>query len=173
LREVHSLRFEALEARQLLSNTYVAVAYAARAAGPALELNGTLTVDNNPGASSTISNGQGLTTTSVPVAGQLGTLGYVHGIWDQTVGAHGNFAAPDELILRGRKGSFVVAFSPPAHAKARRVVSYERPQVVLGGTGGYARASERGSIEVTSNAARTQVVSLTLHFAFDDDTVDR
>ena len=160
---VHFLRFETLEARQLLSMTHVAVAHAARAAAPPFVLNGTLTVDNNPDASSTIRNAEGLMTTSVPVAGQLGTLGQVHGIWEKTVGAHGDYyQAPDELILRDSKGSFVVAFTQPAHTKAPGVVSYERAQVVLGGTGAYARASERGSIEVTTNAARTQVVSLTL-----------
>ena len=66
---VHSLRFETLEARQLLSMTHVAVAHAVRAARPFV-LNGTLTVDNNPDASSTIRNGEGFMTTSVPVAGQ-------------------------------------------------------------------------------------------------------
>ncbi len=158
----HSLRFETLEARQLLSITHVAVAHAARAAAPPFILNGTLTLDNNPDASSTIRNAEGFMTTSVPVAGQLGMLGQVHGIWEETVDAHGDYEAPDELILRDSKGSFVVAFTQPAHTKAPGGVSYERAQVVLGGTGAYARASERGSIEVTTNAARTQVVSLTL-----------
>jgi hypothetical protein len=159
---VHSLRFETLEARQLLSTTHVAVVHAARAAAPALVLDGTLTLDNNPDASSTIRNHEGSMTTSVPVAGQLGTLGQVRGILDETVDAHGDHDAPDELILRDSKGSFVVAFTQPAHPKARGGVSYERAQVVLGGTGAYARASERGSIEVTTNAAGTQIVSLTL-----------
>ena len=158
---VHSLRFETLEARQLLSMTHVAVAMP-RAAAPPFVLNGTLTVDNNPDASSTIRNGEGFMTTSVPVAGQLGTVGQVHGIWEETVGAHGDYyQAPDELILRDSKGSFVVAFTQPAHTKAPASSAMKR-QVVLGGTGAYARASERGSIEVTTNAARTQVVSLTL-----------
>jgi len=157
MRHVHSPRFETLEARQLLSKTHVGVARAA----PLLVLNGTLTVDNNPDAASTIRNEEGSKTTSVPVAGQLGTLGKVHGIWDVTVNARGKNYAPDELILRNSKGSFIVAFTQPAHKKARGV-SYERAQVVLGGTGAYARASERGSIEVTHRAVRTQVVSLTL-----------
>ena len=90
---VHSLRFETLEARQLLSMTHVAVAHAARAAAPPFVLNGTLTVDNNPDASSTIRNAEGFMTTSVPVAGQLGTLGQVHGIWEETV-------ALTEIIIR-------------------------------------------------------------------------
>jgi hypothetical protein len=162
MRHVHSLRFETLEARQLLSNTHVAVADATRAALAPPVLNGTLTVDNNPGAASTIRNGEGAMTTSLPVAGQLGTLGHVHGVWDVTVDARGVVFAPDELILRDSKGSFVVAFTQPARTKAGGGVSYERPQVVLGGTGAYARASESGSIEVTYNAAGTQVVSMTL-----------
>ena len=124
-------------------------------------LNGTLAVDNNPEAAYTIRNGKGFMTTSVPVAGQP-ALGQVHGILDETVGAHGDHAAPDELILRDSKGSFVVAFTQPAHTNAPGGVSYERPQVVLVGTGAYAKAAERGSIEVTTNAAGTQVVSLTL-----------
>jgi hypothetical protein len=155
---VHSLSFERLEARQLLSNTHVAVGNAA----PALVFNGTLTVDNNPGVSSTIRNGEGLMTTKVPVAGQLGTVGQVYGKWEVTVDAHGSSAAPDELALRDSKGSFVVAFTPPAHPKEGGGVSYERPQVVLGGTGAYAKASETGSVEVTTDAAGTQVVRLTL-----------
>jgi hypothetical protein len=159
---VHTLRFEALEARQLLSMTHVGVAHAPRAATTPFVLNGTLTLDNNPDASSTIRNAEGLMTTSIPVAGQLGTLGQVHGVLEETKGARGNYAAPDELILRDSKGSFVVAFTQPAHTKARGGISYDRDQLVLGGTGAYANAAERGSIEVTTNAAGTQVVSLTL-----------
>jgi len=158
MRHVHSLRFETLEARQLLSETHVAVAHAA----PALVLNGTLTVDNNPGAASAIKNGEGWKTTSVPVAGQLGALGQVHGIWDETFDVHGDYVAPDELILRDSKGTFIVAFTQPPHTKAPGIVSFKRAQVVLGGSGAYAMESERGSVEVTPNAAGTQVVSLTL-----------
>jgi len=47
--------------------------------------------------------------------------------------------------------------------KVRGAVSYEHPQRIYGGTGAYARASESGSIELTTNAARTEVVSMTLH----------
>jgi hypothetical protein len=97
-----------------------------RAGAPPLVLNGTLTLDNNPDTSSTIRNAEGSMTTSLPVAGQLGTLGQVHGIWEETVDAHGDYEAPDELILRDSKGSFVVAFTQPAHTKAPGGVSYER-----------------------------------------------
>jgi hypothetical protein len=158
---VHSLDFETLESRRLLSTTHVAMAHAARGAAPALVLNGTVTVDTNPNASSTIKNGEGEITTSFPVAGQLGKLGPIHGFLDVTVDAHGHYAAPDELIIRDSKGSFIVAFTPPEHPTAG-VVSYERPQVLLGGTGAYATAAERGTIGVTTNAAQTEVVSLTV-----------
>jgi hypothetical protein len=163
MKHVHSLRFEALDTRQLLSTAHVAVAHAAAAP---LVLNGTLTVDNNPDVSSTTMNVDGSMTTSVPVAGQLGALGQVHGVWRETVDAYGDYEGPDELILHGAKGSFGVGFndahSKPAHAKVRGAITYEHAQRVLGGAGAYAKESESGSIELTTNAARTHIVSLTL-----------
>jgi hypothetical protein len=166
MKHVHSLRFETLETRQLLSRAHVADAHAPRAAAAPLVLNGTLTVDNSPAASSTTMNADGSITTSVTVVGQLGTLGQVHGTWDETVDAYGDYEGPDELILRDPKGSYAVAFnnenSQSAHTKAHGAVSYEHAQVVLGGTGAYAKESESGSIEETTNAARAQIVSLTL-----------
>jgi hypothetical protein len=166
MKHVHSLRFETLEARQLLSTAHVAVAHAARARAAPIVLNGTLAVDNNPDASSTTMNADGSMTTSVPVAGQLGTLGQVHGVWNETVDAYGDYEGPDTILLRDSKGTFAVAFnnenSKPARAKSRGAISYEHSQVVLGGAGAYAGTSESGSIEMTTNPARTQVVSLTL-----------
>jgi hypothetical protein len=159
-------RHETLETRQLLSTAHVAVAHAARAAAAPLVLNGTLTVDNNPDATSTTMNADGSMTTSVAVAGQLGALGRVHGIWNETTDAYGDYEGPDELILRGARGSFAVGFNnentKPVHAKMHGAISYQHAQVVLGGTGAYAKESESGSIEETTNAARTQIVSLTL-----------
>jgi len=169
MKHVHSLRFETLEARQLLSRAHVhaAVAHAARPAATPVVLNGTLTVDNNPNATTTTTNEDGSITTSVPVAGQLGALGQVHGIWDETVDSFGDYEGPDTLTLHDSKGTFAIAFnnenSPRADVKVRGAVSYEHPQIIYGGTGAYARASESGSIELTTNAARTQIVSLTLH----------
>ena len=93
---VHSLRFETLEMRQLLSMILCRPARMPRGGAPRLVLNGTLTRDNNPDTSSTIRNAEGSMTTSLPVAGQLGTLGHVHGIWEETVDAHGDYEAPDE-----------------------------------------------------------------------------
>ena len=42
-------------------------------------------------------------------------------------------------------------------------ISYKHTQLVLGGDGAYARTSESGTIELTTNAARTEIVSMTLH----------
>jgi hypothetical protein len=169
MKRVHSLRFETLETRQLLSTAHAAVAHgahAARAAAVPLVLNGTLTVNNNPALASINTNVDGSMTTSVPVSGQLGTLGQVHGVWNQTVDQFGDYEGPDTLVLRNSKGSFGVAFNDqsakPTVAKAHGALSYEHAQVVLGGNGAYARATESGSIEATSNAARTEIVSLTL-----------
>jgi len=169
MKHVRSLRFEALEARQLLSRAHVhaAVSHAARPAATPVVLNGTLTVDNNPSATTTTQNEDGSMTTSVPVAGQLGALGQVHGIWNETVDSFGDYEGPDTLTLHDSNGALVVAFnnasSTPADVKVRGAVSYEHPQRIYGGTGAYARASESGSIELTTNAARTEVVSMTLH----------
>ena len=135
-----------------------------RAAAAPLVLNGTLTVDNNPDATSTTMNADGSMTTSVAVAGQLGTLGRVHGIWNETMDAYGDYEGPDELILRAqrdRSPSGSTTRTRNQCARSRRI-SYQHAQVVLGGTGAYAKESESGSIEVTTNAARTQIVSLTL-----------
>jgi len=169
MKHVHSLRFEALEARQLLSraHVHVAVAHAARPAATPVVLNGTLTVDNNPNATTTTMNEDGSMTTSVPVAGHLGALGQVHGIWDETVDSFGDYEGPDTLTLHDSNGALAVAFnnasSPRADVKMRGAVSYEHPQMVYGGNGAYARASESGTIELTTNAARTEIVSMTLH----------
>jgi hypothetical protein len=35
--------------------------------------------------------------------------------------------------------------------------------MIYGGDGAYARASESGTIELTTNAALTEIVSMTLH----------
>src|SRR5271166_2434893 len=113
MKRVHSLRFEALEARQLLSRAHVHVAVA-RAGRPALTpvvLNGALNVDNNPIATTTTQNEDGSMTTSVPVTGQLGALGDVRGIWNETVDSFGDYEGPDTLTLHTSNGALVVAFN--------------------------------------------------------------
>jgi hypothetical protein len=169
MKRVHSLRFETLEGRLMLSTAHPAVAHAAhvsRAAAVSLVLNGSLTVDNNPDAATSTTNVDGSTTTSLPVSGELSGLGRVRGIWNETLDEFGDYEGPDSLILRDAKGAFGVAFnnqnSTPANAKTHGAITFDHSQKVLGGTGAYARASESGSIEVTTNAAQTEVVSLTL-----------
>lgn len=172
MKRVHSLRFDTLETRQLLSTTHAAVAHgahgarAARATTVPLVLNGTLTVNNNPALTSITTNVDDSMTTSVQVSGQLGPLGEVHGVWSTSVDEFGDYDGPDTLVLHNSKGSFGVAFNDqnakPTAAKAHGALSYEHAQVVLGGNGAYARATESGSIEVNTNAARTEIVSLTL-----------
>ena len=42
-------------------------------------------------------------------------------------------------------------------------MTYEHPQIALAGTGAYFRPSETGTIALTTNAARTEIVTMTLH----------
>ncbi len=136
-----------------------------RAANP-ITLNGTLTVDSNPSQTTSTQNADGSTTTSVPVAGQLPGIGFVHGIWDETFDSFGDYEGPDTLTLRTTKGVFAVAFNndnTSAKVKAHGPVSYEHLQIVEGGAGVYARATESGTIELTTNAAQTEVATMTLH----------
>jgi hypothetical protein len=166
MKRVHSLRFETLEGRQMLSTVHPAIAHHARAAGISLVLNGTLMVDNNPNAMLQTSNIDGSTTTSIPISGQLGTVGKVRGVWEETADQFGDYEGPDTLILHDAKGSFGVTFNNqnarPMQAKAHGAVTYQHAQTVPGGNGAYARATESGTIELTTNAARSKVVSLTL-----------
>ena len=167
MRHVHPLRFESLEARQLLSRAHGPAPARPRVAAAPLVLDGTLAVDNSPGAATTTMNIDGSMTTSVPVAGQLGALGQVHGLWNESVDAYGDYQGPDTLRLRDAKGTFTVEFNNGTavrpHGKSRGALSYEHNQMASGGAGAYARASESGSIVLTTNAGRTEVVSITLH----------
>jgi hypothetical protein len=162
---VHSLRFEFLEARTLLSKAHLAMPHAAPAVTAApLVLDGTLTIDNH--AASPTMNEDGSTTTSTPVVGRLGSLGVVRGVWNESVDEYGDYIGPDTLRLHASKGAFVVAFnnasSGPAHPAAHGAVYYEHPQRVYYPIGTYAGDSESGSIELITNPARTSVVSMKL-----------
>lgn len=72
-------------------------------------LNGTLTVDYK--AATMDMNADGSSTTVVPVSGRLGTLGVVHGDWNQTIDSYGDYEGPDTIQLRDPKGTFVIAFN--------------------------------------------------------------
>jgi hypothetical protein len=163
MRHVHPLRFDALEARKLLSRAHIAVTHhpAAAVATP-LVLSGTLAVNNN--AASTTMNPDGSSTTSIPVAGKLGALGEVRGVWNETVDSFGNISGPDTLRLHDPKGTLVIAISAQNSGRARLVghgaVAYQRAQRFYGGTGAYAHGSESGSVELITNDAKSHVVSL-------------
>ncbi len=165
MRNVHSLQFDALEPRKLLTKAHVVAAHAVPAAVAApLVLDGTLTVNNH--AATTNMNDDGSSTTSTPVSGQLGALGEVRGTWDESVDEFGDYMGPDTLRLRGPKGTIFIAFSNQdpgkPHPSAHGAVYHEETQRLYEGTGAYARPSESGTIDLTSNAARTAIASLTL-----------
>ena len=161
---VRSLCFDVLEERKLLSRGQV-VAHAKHAVvATALVLNGTLTVNNR--GTTTSMDDQGNTTTSTPVSGQLGALGAVRGIWNESADSEGDYVGPDTLQLHNATGSFIVAFNANNPGQLHRIsggsVYYQHAQHVSGGTRAYARAKESGSIELTTNTARTAVESMTL-----------
>jgi hypothetical protein len=167
---VHSLRFDALEARELLSGAHAARAHAAgaharpAAVGAPLVLDGTLIADNR--AATTNTNMDGGYTTSVPVSGQLSGLGKVHGVWYESTDAYGDYVGPDTVTLHGSQGSLTIAFSNATPGPARKdgpTVFYEHAQRFDGGSGAYAGAAEKGSIDLNMDPKHTTVVSLTLN----------
>jgi hypothetical protein len=132
MRHVRSLRFEALETRQLLSGGRLDPAHISPAITGPLGLDGLLTVVHRPHAVTTTTHLDGSTTTSIPVSGQLGSLGQVRGVWSESVDAYGNYDGPDTLVLRNGKGSVLVAFdnlnTPRTAIRAPGGVNYEHPQ---------------------------------------------
>jgi hypothetical protein len=163
-----SLRFEALEPRELLSKGDVALPHKATAAPTVpLVLDGTLAVNNNTNAALTTMNVDGTTTTSLPVSGRLGDLGAVHGVWNQTVDTYGDITGLDALRLHDSKGTFIIAFDNeqpgPAHPMGHGGIYYEVAQKLYDGTGAYAGASEIGTIKLVTNSAPAVVYSMTLH----------
>jgi hypothetical protein len=159
-----SLCFDALEERKLLSRGHVVAHAKPAVAATPLVLNGTLTV-NNRGATTSMDE-LGDTTTSIPVAGQLGTLGEVRGIWNESEDSEGDYMGPDTIQLHNAKGSFVVEFNADNPGQTHRVaggaVYYQHSQLVSGGTRAYAHTKESGSIDLNANAARTAVDSMTI-----------
>ena len=171
MRHARSLDFDALESRKLLSSrVHHAVAHhapahpAAAAVSVPVTLNGTLTLDSK--ATSTSMDAQSDMTTTIPVAGTLGALGQVHGVWNESVDANGNYLGPDTLQLHGARGGGRRVQqrgpreSPPDRDRDRlfRAQPEGRRR-----HGAYARATESGTIDVNMNAAKSHVVSLTLN----------
>ena len=130
---VHSLHFESLEARELLSTTHPAAAHAAKAHAKAavatvpLVLDGTLTVNNSEAISD--ENLDGGYTTSVPVSRAARALGQVTGVWYESTDAYGDYLGPDTITLHGAQGAFTIAFNNgvfrtrPPHRPPLRLLS--------------------------------------------------
>ncbi len=161
-----TLHVEALEARKLLSNGSIVAAHInteTAAAKPPLLLNGTLAVDSK--AASTTTNMDGSTATAVPVVGQLGTLGQVHGYWAEGTNAFGNSTGVETLMLHAPNGNLLIGFNTQNSGRGRRLghgnVAFPHAQKLYSGTGTYANATESGTVEVITNA-RTHVQSLEL-----------
>lgn len=167
MNRVRTLQFESLEGRQLLSVAHAAHAAHAKphhAPATPLVINGTLTVNNKEALTNTnLDDGY---TTSVPITGQLGGVGEVHGLWYESTDEYGDYLGPDTITLHGARGAFTITFSNatsgPAH-KNGTTVSYEHPQIISGGSGAYAHVTESGSIDLNENSAHTEVVSITLN----------
>jgi hypothetical protein len=168
MRRGHALRFDALEAKQLLSAAHVAAAHPKPKAAPVavpLVLNGTLAVDAK--RASQTENIDGSWTTSTPVSGQLGALGQVRGVWNETVDMMGDVTGLDALRLRNAQGTLVIGFDNSAPGKPRPfghgTVYIEDAQHLYTGTGAYTHGAEAGSIQIVSNARQTAIEDLVLH----------
>jgi hypothetical protein len=164
MRRVRPLRFDALEARQLLTKAHPAVHHSA--AMP-LVLSGTLTVDASPSATTETTNPDGSTSMSVRVAGTLGALGAVQGTWNVSADSLGNGAAVETLKLHNASGAVLIVINtqtasrsyPAGHGAAYQ----EYAQRLYTGTGAYAGTSEGGSIKMISNNKQTMITTLALH----------
>ena len=175
MRQVRSLGFEGLEARELLSRAHHVVAHprahahakpVAAAVSVPLVLDGTLAVDNKAATTTSVS-GFGGETISSPVSGVLNGLGKVHGQWNEEIGSFATALGPNSLVLQNKQGSFIVKFGAvhrnQAHKTATGAVIDPIAQAVASGTGAYAKAKESGTITLTTNKALSLVGSMTLH----------
>ena len=166
MRRVLSLRFDALEARKLLSAAQVAATKPAPAAP--LNIDGTLAVDVNDASSS--QNLDGSMTTSVPISGRLGALGKGFGFWNDTVDANGNYEGPDTLVIKFNnhlsKGTLTIAFNNQNTGKPRLMGHglgyYQHPQEIESGAGEFAKASESGPIHVIVSTKNGAIEGLAL-----------
>ena len=166
MRHARSLGFDALEARKLLTAAH---AVARRAAAHAVArtpvaVSGTLAVDLK-GETSVMNQDSG-STVSVPVSGQLGALGEVRGYWNETVDQFGEDEGPGTLLVRNAEGSLLIVLNNNVEARPHKdadgTISYDYSQRLYSGSGAYAHATESGWVVTTTNAAKTQVQSLTL-----------
>jgi hypothetical protein len=158
-----SLRFDALEGRQLLTAAHAAAHHVVQPK-TALDLTGTLSVQTSK--MSEIQNSDGSVTTTLPVSGKLGNLGSLHGTWYETVDAYGDYEGPDTIDLKSPKGELEIAFSNANPGKAiqagPKAYYYQHNQTLLAGTGAYKRTSESGKIDLNTNGSKNSIVSVSI-----------
>ncbi len=164
------LQFDALETRELLSLAHAPREHHARerahpaATSTSLPLDGVLTAHTN--AKNETENNAGGVTSSVPVSGQLSSLGQVKGDWYESSGSTG-YIGPDTITLHGAKGAIALAFNNgtpgPTHRAGPDSVFYQHPLKIQGGTGSYAGYMGTGTIDLNMNATHTEVESITIN----------
>lgn len=163
MRHARTPGFEPLEGRELMTAARHAVAHPAPAAITLAPV-GTLVVDDRDATAAM--NVLGSSTTSTPVAGVLGTLGKVRGVWEKTYDTFGDYVGPDTLRLRNPRGTFVITFNAAHAGKVRHLAggatTFEVADRVRGGTGAYAGASGGGTITLVGNPGKSGVGKLTL-----------
>ena len=164
MRQDRSLRFECLEDRSLLSTVHYSAAHHAAATVPVV-LSGTLSVNNH--ATTSAMNGDGSSTVTAPLKGQVGGMGQVRGIWEETTDSFGGFSGPDMIRLHNAKGTVVLTFdnqnSASPHRDANGAFYYEHTQRALGGTGAFAHAAESGTIQLLMRTPKANVNSIVLN----------
>jgi hypothetical protein len=171
MRQSRSLGFDDLETRKLLSKIHhpaaepKAKAAAAPAAVPmALNLNGTLLVDMKAASQSQDEDDD--TTTTVPVSGTLGSMGKVHGEWNESVDEFGDYLGPDTIEFANSQGTYTISFNSAnlknAHKVGKESIFPTLAQELDGATGIYAKASETGSIQVTLNPSKGVAETMTI-----------
>jgi hypothetical protein len=164
MRKLRSLRFDALEDRKLMTASHAATAHHAANPAAPLVLNGTLTVHAR--AETQTQNIDGSSTILMPVTGTIATLGKVHGQWAETTDAYGDYQGPDTIGLSNPKGSVIIAFNNAnpgtAHPNGPKAFYYQHPQVLYTASGAYKHSTESGTIDINTNASKSDVTSITL-----------
>jgi hypothetical protein len=159
------IAFENLESRRLMASAHMVAAAHHSIASP-LPLDSLLVVDQSAG--STTPNADGSYTTSTPVSGIIPGLGKVHGDWNESVDPYGNYLGPDSLQLSAPGGSVTLEFSAGNLGKIHK---YPAPigdafaplaQQLAGGSGAYRHVSERGTIQLITNANKDVVARMAI-----------